>query len=116
MEVNKSHIPGSLEYLEDDMDPTYKPIDALIYMHVNEQLDFAQFDYKGVKYLVQEDGDYDMPFCLYFRIPSRINSVTHILIHTFPTFLDMLDTPSLHDGATIRQAFSTITGMDTRII
>lgn len=114
MEVNKSHIPGSLEYLEDDMDPTYKPIDALIYMHVSNQLEMAQFEYKGKPYALYEyaEDKAELPFYLCL---NELNKEL-VILRQFKTFLDMLDTPSLHDGATIRQAFSTITGMDTRII
>ena len=110
--MNDSHTPGSLEYLDDDDNPDFKPIDALILKYVEKELEYAQFKYKGVDYRII---DIDIDDDIWGLCFDPINHLTGILIHEFNSFLELLDTPILHDGATIREAFTNLTGFDVCI-
>lgn len=98
--------------MDDDSDPTYRPIDALIERYVEKQLEYAQFQYKGVDYRIMDNGMDDDSWCICF---DPTNHPTGIVIREFSSFLDLLDTPILHDGSTVREAFITISGKDTHI-
>ena len=98
----KSHIPGSLEYLEDDSDPSYCPIDRLIERYVSEELEYAQFGYLGVDYLILVDSREDDTWVLFTQSRKEPNGE---LIGSFSSFLDLLDTPIFQDGGTVRTAF-----------
>lgn len=95
-----SHVPGSMEPLEDG-DERLTPIDALLYWINEDQFEICYFRYKGIIYTIlceAWDGGEDY----YFHVNDSDEWTP------FAGILEILDSPILPDGATPRQALSSI--------
>lgn len=107
-----SHIPGSLEHLEDG-DPREKPIDGLLEYAQEVGFDRAYFKYKDVWYTLQAEVYSDETT---YYIALKDGSELDEPFMEFDTFLEMLDTPCMPDGLTVRQVWATISGRDSQLI